>query len=215
MNILHPPYISPVLKQQWRQHCNRFCNNDALIENAFERLEAEYEALSRQYHNMGHIANMLSLLDVCRQEIEQTEVLFFTIWYHDAVYNTLKQNNEEKSAKLAEKELQKMGLPGEMISKVCEYILATKAHAPTTESDLQFLLDFDLHVLGAAPGIYTMYTQAIRAEYSWYPDFIYSKGRKKVLQHFLNKPFIYQTLHFRHLYEEQARNNLQQELLTL
>lgn len=185
------------------------------IVNAFERLEAEYEDLSRQYHNMGHIAAMLSLLATYQQEIEQPDVLFFTIWYHDAVYSILKQNNEANSAELAQKELGKLGLSAEKINAVCAYILATQKHEATAIKDLQWLLDFDLYILGAPAKIYNLYTKAIRAEYKWYPDFIYNGGRKKVLQHFSQNPYIYQTITFRNLYEQQARQNIQQELLAL
>jgi len=48
-----------------------------------------------------------------------------------------------------------------------------------------------------------------------YPDFLYNPGRKKALEHFLENEFIFQTNEFRRLFEENARANIQQEILLL
>lgn len=78
--------------------------------------------------------------------------------------------------------------------------------------DLQFLLDFDLAVLGANEKTYLNYTQQIRREYKLYPDFLYKKGRIKMLEHFLNKKRIFQSEPLFQLYENQARFNIEEEL---
>jgi predicted metal-dependent HD superfamily phosphohydrolase len=55
----------------------------------------------------------------------------------------------------------------------------------------------------------------VRKEYAIYPDLLYRPGRIKVLKYFLEKPRIYHTPYFWEKYEEQARANMEAELLIL
>ena len=77
------------------------------------------------------------------------------------------------------------------------------------------MVDFDLAILGQSEYIYKNYTQLIREEYKLIPKIIYKTGRKKVLQHFIDKPFIYATDQFKALFETQAKKNLITELKSL
>ena len=64
-----------------------------------------------------------------------------------------------------------------------------------------YLLDLDLSILGKNPEEYRRYCDNIRKEYSIYPDFIYRKGRRKVLQNILELDSIYKTDFFKQAYE--------------
>lgn len=77
------------------------------------------------------------------------------------------------------------------------------------------MIDFDLAILGSPIARYNLYSELIRKEYRKVPTFLYKKGRKKMLKHFLEKPFIYSTSTFKILYEKQAKKNLQAELNSL
>src|SRR5690606_34481974 len=99
------------------------------------------------------------------------------------VYNITRQDNEQKSADIAEDRLAKLGVPADKISMCQNQIMVTKEHHDSTDNDTNYLLDFDLLILGDTPENYKDYTKKIRNEYSIYPDFLYKKGRKKVLQH--------------------------------
>jgi predicted metal-dependent HD superfamily phosphohydrolase len=212
MSISPPPYSYQILRNEWQAKCASFCSNEVLINKAFDKLEMAYADTSRHYHNLTHIENMLGLLEKYKQEITEPEILYFAIWYHDAVYKTLKKNSEEKSAVLAVKELTALGMNSETVNRISEYICATKAHAATQDKNLQWLLDFDLSILGAESKSYMAYTEAVRKEYSIYPDFMYKPGRKKAMQHFLEKEHIFQTEQFRILFEERARLNISAEI---
>ena len=100
--------------------------------------------------------------------------------------------------------------------KLCyEQIIATKSHSENSESDTNYFTDADLSILGRTPTKYKTYCSNIRKEYSIYPDFLYKKGRKKVVNHFLSMKKIFKTDEFYNRYEEQAKLNLQQELKSL
>jgi predicted metal-dependent HD superfamily phosphohydrolase len=55
----------------------------------------------------------------------------------------------------------------------------------------------------------------IEKEYSYLPSQQYKDGRKIVLKTFIDSEYIYQTELFRNKFEKLARNNLQNELISL
>ena len=116
------------------------------------------------------------------------------------------------SALFAGNRLRELGLPEEKIEQCKIQIKATSSHETSDDSDINYLLDFDLSILGAPAKTYQEYTIQIRKEYSIYPNFLYRKGRKKVVRHFLGMPQIFKTSEFISEYEPQARENLKREL---
>ncbi|MGY6650052.1 HD domain-containing protein [Wenyingzhuangia sp. IMCC45574] len=136
----------------------------------------------------------------------------FTLFYHDSIYNSQRQDNEEKSAVLAEERMKTLDVPRDLID-LCSYqIRATKSHVKSDNQDTNYFTDADFSILGKAWDEYSIYTQNVRKEFAIYPDSIYTKGRKKVLKHFLEMERIYKTDYFYQKYEEKAKLNMQREL---
>ena len=189
---------------------------DALLPVQFWReLEKNYAQKKRYYHTLTHIESMLRLAEENRAAVEDWDVFALAIFYHDAVYQVLKSDNEEKSAALAESRLTQLGFSKDRIDACSALILATKTHQLSTNETCNLLLDIDLFVLGASWERYEEYAGQIRREYAIYPDFLYKPGRKKVLERFLERDFIFKTLAFRTRLEAQARGNLRREMTTL
>lgn len=94
-------------------------------------------------------------------------------------------------------------------------IEATKEHKLSNDNDTNLLLDIDLSILGKSTAEYRKYCDNIRKEYLMYPDFMYNKGRKKVLKSLLELDSIYKTDFFKQKYENQAKENLRQEISQL
>ncbi|SEW34379.1 HD domain-containing protein [Chitinophaga arvensicola] len=188
----------------------------ALVQSTYASLLKAYGSSSRHYHNWSHIQQLIHLYETYVQQIADREAVLFSIFFHDIIYNARKSDNEEKSAAAAVAHLQKIGYPVAQTEKISDFIIATKTHLNTHQDpDIDYFLDFDLQILGSDPVTYRAYTGQIRQEYHIYPDLLYKPGRKKVLQHFLEKPVIYVTPVFRELYETNARQNIQAELNTL
>lgn len=183
-------------------------------DDLFQSLRKAYTEPGRFYHTDVHVAECLrhakryGHLAMSLPEIE------ISIWFHDAVYDTRRNDNEELSAEWAKRELMALGAPLEAISTVAEMILATKTHK-SVFPDTNLLLDIDLGVLGASPPIFENYDQGIRNEYSWVPIADYRMGRSKVLASFLERPAIFKTLELKNEYETQARENLHRKLADL
>ena len=145
-------------------------------------------------------------------EIKNWETILFTLYYHDIVYNSLKSDNEEKSAEFAEKRMKQISVSHETIELCQRQILATNSHMKSTDSDTNYFTDADLSVLGQTWKTYSLYYKNVRKEYSIYPDLIYNPGRKKVLNHFLKMDRIFKTGFFHNKFEIQAKQNLQKEI---
>jgi predicted metal-dependent HD superfamily phosphohydrolase len=136
----------------------------------------------------------------------------FTLYYHDIIYNSLKSDNEEKSAELAEKRMKQIFVSNDTLELCKKQILATKSHIKSTDSDTNYFTDADLSILGQDWDAYSSYYKNVRKEYSIYPDFVYNPGRKKVLNHFLSMDRIFKTAFFYNRFEIQAKRNLQKEM---
>lgn len=203
------------LKQNFTSLCLQFNEDQILIENLWSEIEKKYSEKRRHYHNLNHLENMFSELELVKDKILNLNNISFSVFYHDVIYDATSKLNEEKSAEFAESRLQQLGLNETDLAEISEQILATKSHQQSEKSDINYLLDVDLSVLGKDPETYLDYTKKIRKEYSIYPDFLYKPGRKKVLKHFLDLESIFKTEYFRTKYELQAKENIEVELKSL
>jgi predicted metal-dependent HD superfamily phosphohydrolase len=174
-----------------------------------------YTQSSRHYHTLFHLENLIAELKLCNTLIADYEAVLYSVFYHDIVYNVLQQDNEEQSAAVAVERLEMLQVNKAKQEQCRELILATKTHITHSSSDINLFTDADLSILGKPQQVYQAYCKQIRAEYAVYPDDVYFPGRIKVLQHFLVMPRIYKTDFFYQQYEQQARNNITQELTSL
>jgi predicted metal-dependent HD superfamily phosphohydrolase len=176
-----------------------------------------YAAPERHYHNLTHIEAMLDLLRSYEEALSDPQSVEVAIWFHDAVYDTRRHDNEEKSAELAADRLAGLLSP-DRIALIARMIRATAGHhVPDGLNDAQrrdcaLFLDMDLSILGSEPDVFAAYEEAVRREYGWVPDALWREGRKKVLQGFLDRPAIYMSPQFRASHEAAARANLTRSL---
>jgi predicted metal-dependent HD superfamily phosphohydrolase len=201
-----------LLQKTYIQICAQFTTDTALIDQCWQQLQKNYSSKRRYYHNWQHIQALLQQLDAAKHLLYDYHTVVFAVFYHDAVYNVLKHNNEMKSAELAVLHLAKMKVPHLLQQQCAELILATQHHALSSNSDCNYFTDADLGILGSPPAEYQRYVAAIRKEYAIYPDILYNKGRHKALSHFLQMPHIFKTGFFAEQYEAQARKNIGWEL---
>ena len=192
-----------------------YTDNKSLIDELWAEIEQYYSGKKRYYHTLQHLENVLTQLIEVKEQIKKWEIILFTLYYHDVIYNALKSDNEEKSAQLAELRMKQIGLKNGMIEQCKLQILATKKHLISIDSDTNYFTDADLSVLGQSWEIYVIYYENVRKEYAIYPDFIYNPGRKKVLNHFLQMENIFKTDYFRTKFDKQAKLNMSQEINSL
>lgn len=203
------------LKLIWSDLCAVYCQDYSIVSKLWKEIELLYSTKSRFYHNLKHLRYMIDMIQFVDDFIERKNVLLFSIFYHDIVYDINKSDNEEKSAAFASERLFELGVYANEINECTRQILATKEHKLSDNLDINYLIDADLSILGSKPDVYIQYKNSVRKEYSKYSDVEYFEGRKKVISYFLNMERIYKTSFFYNNYESQARENLGKELLNL
>lgn len=179
-----------------------------------DALIAAYCGADRHYHDIKHIAAMLSLLDLHGGPDIDWLSIRWAILYHDVVYDPHRKDNEAMSAAAMERDFAAMGIDGDLARRVKDLILATRHGevAAATDGTKALLIDLDLAVLGSAPERYSAYAAAIRREYAHVADGAYALGRARVLEGFLDRPAIYTTPALAAPWEKAARENLAREI---
>ncbi|MEL6905891.1 MAG: hypothetical protein AAFU73_13790 [Planctomycetota bacterium] len=182
---------------------------------AFDELEALHAEPHRRYHGTAHVLALLRHLDDVRDLCAAADEVEWAIWFHDAVYFTRRSDNEERSADLSDRWLERGGAGAGLLERTRELILATRHGAEALEGDVAVLVDIDLSILGAPTETYDAYERAIREEYRWVPGPLFRRERRKVLAGFLERPTVFRTAPLRARWEERARQNLPRALATL
>ncbi|MFK7810589.1 MAG: hypothetical protein AB8F74_22470 [Saprospiraceae bacterium] len=205
------------IEQHWQSCIHSFTNDESLSNQLFEEIQKKYSQKSRAYHNLTHLKTMLDLSDDFEARLEDTALLRFSIFYHDLIYNSMRKDNELKSAERAKEVLEMLDCDPSRTNRCYHQILLTKVHQSTSidKIDEKLLLDFDLEILSRDWKQYEIYTQQIRKEYWMYPKPLYRKGRRDAMKHFLEREYIYQTEAFRDTKEELARANILKEIDSL
>lgn len=174
----------------------------------FDELMARYGEPQRHYHTARHLDECFAALDRLRGLASRAADVELALWFHDAVYDVQRHDNEEASAVLAAQTLSGAGVDAAALRHVQALIMTTRDHRPDGDPDALVLADVDLAILGAAPPRFREYDAQIRAEYGHVPDAAFAQGRRRVLEAFLRQPAIFSTPVFFAQYERQARANL-------
>jgi predicted metal-dependent HD superfamily phosphohydrolase len=182
--------------------------SDTAPDALFAELERRYREPQRHYHTLQHLEECFAALDEARPDMDDAVAVELALWFHDAVYDVHRHDNEERSAALATARLTQAGVPPTRIAAVADLILATRHHAPAAGSAAAALVDVDLAILGAAPVRFAEYERQIRAEYAQVPDDVFVPARRRILEHFLQRPVLFATPALRTRHERQARINL-------
>ncbi|SBT92003.1 Predicted metal-dependent phosphohydrolase, HD superfamily [Streptomyces sp. DI166] len=178
-----------------------------------DRLLERWGEPQRKYHTVAHLTEVLDRIDVLEEYADDPDVVRLAAWFHDAVYLPDRSENEERSARLAERALAEAGLPEERTAEVARLVRLTVTHDPADDDrDGQVLCDADLAVLAAPPTAYAAYTAAVREEYHFVPSDAFRAGRAAILRQLLELPRLYRTPYGAEKWEATARYNLNAEL---
>ena len=180
-------------------------------------LEAAYAEPHRRYHGRAHIEACLTELNsVAGLGERDRRLLTWAIWWHDAIYDPTRSDNEEASADMARSDLAGLDADAADIDEVARLILLTKGHSVAAGDGLGALLvSIDLAILGADAEAYDAYASGVRHEYAHVPDPQFRAGRARVMRHFLEAPVLYADPGFRERLEAAARRNIAREIAVL
>ena len=182
----------------------------------YNQLVAAYSERHRHYHTLQHLRECLAHCEAAASLARHPAEVELALWFHDAVYDPQRGDNEERSAEWAWRSILAAGCDEDVAQRVQAMVLATRTHAAARDDpDTQLLLDADLAILGAAPARFAEYERQVRAEYAHVPQEEFRRGRARLLSDLLARPRIYATEAFHAALEHRARENLAQAVAAL
>lgn len=194
--------MSEALLQRWRALAGE--GADALG----EALVRAWDEPQRVYHNRDHLIWLLDEAERRRAHIRDAAFVGYAIWFHDAVYEPGRPENEVFSARWARETIADIEL-GERVARVIE--MTKKHHEGEAEGDAALFLDMDIAILGAPWEAYCAYAAGIRREFADYNDGAFATGRGRFLEQQLERPRTFRTDLYEAELGEIARANMRWE----
>lgn len=186
------------------------------MEELRDRLAERYREPHRRYHDLRHLQEVLQTVDDLADAADDVDAVRWAAWFHDAVYDVHRDDNEERSAQLAEQDLAALGLDRALVSEVSRLVRLTATHQPEDDdANGAVLCDADLRILAADPWRHAEYVADVRAEYAHVPDPEFRAGRAAILRALLSSGRLFRTERAYTRWEERARANLAAELRQL
>ncbi len=184
-----------------------------LTEELREDLLARWSETHRKHHTVAHLHEMLDAIGLLAESgIDfDRDAVELAAWFHDAIYEIGRDDNEDRSAELARELLASSPIRDE----VARLVLITKTHK-VEDDDVNgaVLCDADLSVLGSDAQRYRTYAAAVREEYADVPDDAFRPARAQVLASLLDGP-LFHTAAGRVRWEQLGRHNLTEEIRAL
>ena len=178
--------------------------DDALL----AELLARYGEAQRAYHTLQHLGECLVHLARERDGAERPAEVALALWFHDAIYDVQRHDNEARSADWARQAALRAGLPPEVAERLHALVMATRHDVQPVGADARLLVDIDLAILGATPARFAEYERQIRIEYAHVPPAVFEPRRRQILGGFLARDPLYLTAPMRIRLEAAARANL-------
>lgn len=205
-----------LLEDQWKKSWRELgvAITPALLQD-FKDVLARYSELHRKYHTVRHLEECFEKLAEVRPLAQHPADVEIALWFHDAIYDTQSNQNEVESAELARANVLAAGGSEDSADRIAQLIMATRHDAMPEGNDVEVLVDIDLSILGATAERFDEYEQQVREEYSWVPESVFRKERRRILQHLLERSSIFNTQLFRDRYEQQARDNIERSIMRL
>jgi predicted metal-dependent HD superfamily phosphohydrolase len=212
------------LRVAWRQHVAPAATS-ATSDEWFDAVLAHHREPHRRYHGVRHLrwvvrhAIELAGRPEAAGRVDDLGAVVAAAFFHDAVYDPTRTDNEAVSARLAGRALGELGWTPARAASVSTLIDATAGHtasaAPGAALDTAVLLAADLAVLASDPASYAEYVTGVRAEYAHVVDSDWRTGRTGVLRRFTERSAIFDPALGLDAWERRARANLAAELAGL
>jgi predicted metal-dependent HD superfamily phosphohydrolase len=173
-----------------------------------ERLLDGYSEPHRHYHTLDHIEHCLDLFEQCKSLVNHADTLELAIWFHDAILDPARRDNEARSTELylqlsegAQSEVQRQA--------VHRLIMSTQHDSKFLgDDDSIYMVDIDLSSFGLPWDEFLRDSRAIRAERPQLSDENYYLNQTRFQRSLLARPRFYLSDFFFDRLEARARTNL-------
>lgn len=197
--------------ENWRSLASSFGLGEETSTSVGTYLLRQYSGLGRHYHDLRHINSMLRGADRLEAAFRDANPARLAIFFHDAIYDPARRDNEERSAK-AMREMLAGRVDATVLDRAAAMVEATKAHQAGPDNDTDLVLDLDMAILGQPWETYRTYARNVMREYvSVYGEAAYRKGRVAAfLEPMIARGSVFLTPEFRSL-DAQALLNMRKE----
>ncbi len=178
-------------------------------------LLARWAEPHRRYHTPQHLHECLALFERDRAIAEHPGEVAIALWFHDAIYDTARHDNEAASADWASRVLLQAGAAPDVAARVHALIMATCHSEVPATADAKLLVDIDLAILGAEPARFAEYERQIRDEYGLVPEAVFRERRAAILRGFLDRLSLFSTPTYVDRFDAPARANLAHAIASL
>lgn len=186
------------------------------VVQAGQDLLARWAEPHRHYHDRLHLTEVLQALRTLSGGATLPAPVVCAAYWHDAVYDPRRDDNEERSAALARAALRQLGLAPADADEVVRLVLLTAAHDPAAgDTSGALLCDADLAVLASPAERYRSYAAGVRREYAHLDEPAFRSGRVGVLRLLAGRPRLFTSEEGHRRWERPARRNLHDELVGL
>ena len=181
----------------------------------FERLIAAWSEAHRRYHTLQHLDECVLTLESVASLAARPAELELALWFHDAVYDVRRDDNEVLSAAWVRQVALEADAPASVAGRLHDLVMVTRHVGVPASPDEALMVDIDLSILGAPAERFDEYERQVREEYAWVPEPDFRRRRRDLLAEFVARPAIYRTAHLRGVLESRARANLARSIARL
>lgn len=129
------------LRLGWWKLCDRLgVKNNDLIADTIAMLIRCYSERHRHYHDLSHIENCLKKFQEVRYLCDFPNEVEMALWFHDAVYDVTRNDNESLSAIFCTQQLMAMRVSPKLIARIHAMILFTM-HKELPIGNASFVVD--------------------------------------------------------------------------
>ena len=171
-----------------------------------------YGEPQRRYHTLAHVAHCLNQFDHCKSLARNPDALEIAVWFHDAIFEPGRPDNEALSARLYQ-ELSAGIHSNEMRQLIDRLIMATLHDGSSLgDADASYMVDIDLSSFGLDWEAFLVDSQNLREENPDLSDTEYYRKLQKFHSSLLARPRFFFSDFFYQRYEQQARDNVSRYL---
>lgn len=195
---------------QWQTACDGL----GIIsdQQLFQELIKRYSEPHRYYHTCQHLDECLVKFHEIKYLADFPAIIEMALWFHDAEYDPLRYDNEQRSADWAAASLLALGTSQLVANKIHHLTLCTRHDEKPVTEEAKIMVDVDLTILAAEPDRYAEYETQVRKEYPHIDENRFCQKRSELLLSFLNRKTIFNTSQFIDRYEQTARRNIHHAL---
>ncbi len=205
------PAVAGIAGRDRFQGVWRRCLLPAAADNSadiYRRVLDRYNETNRYYHSLAHIEHCLRMFDQCKPLVTNADALELAIWFHDAILEPCKRDNEARSAEFYRHFADQVH--DIETRDLVEHLIMATLHdgGSMQDADAIYMVDIDLSSFGLPWPEFLQDSENLRLENSQICDEEYRHKQDYFRNCLLARDRFFQSDFFASRYDTPARENL-------